>query len=84
MALGRNQASQSSLEQALADRAMTKNNELRYGAPGDDCSSSLHRYAEDVCEATEWKMPWLKYHPRIRRAVHPCPRLPGPSLSQFF
>ena len=31
---GRNQASQSSLEQALADRAMTKNNELRYGAPG--------------------------------------------------
>ena len=55
-----NQAPLSSLEQALADRAMSKNNELRYGAPGETAVHLCVDMQRMFAEATDWKMPWLE------------------------
>jgi nicotinamidase-related amidase len=56
---GWNQGPLSSLEQALADRAMSKNNELRYGAPGETAVHLCVDMQRMFSEATDWKMPWL-------------------------
>jgi nicotinamidase-related amidase len=58
----RNQLPLAPLELVFEDRAMSKGDGLRYGAPGENavhiCVDMQRMFAED----TEWRMPWL---PRV-------------------
>src|SRR6185312_424041 len=50
------------LELGLEDRAMSKSDELRHGAPGATAVHLCVDMQRMFAEATEWKMPWL---PRV-------------------
>ena len=57
---GRNQAQLSPLELAFRDTAMSKTDELRYGAPGETAVHLCVDMQRMFAEGTEWKMPWLE------------------------
>ena len=42
------------------DTAMSKNDELRYGAPGETAVHLCVDMQRIFAEGTEWKMPWLE------------------------
>ncbi len=53
---------------------MSKNDELRYGAPGESAVHICVDMQRMFAEATEWKMPWLeRVLPNIRAitSTHP-------------
>jgi nicotinamidase-related amidase len=47
------------LELVFRDKAMPKNDELRYGAPGETAVHLCVDMQRMFAEGTEWKMPWL-------------------------
>jgi nicotinamidase-related amidase len=59
-ARGRNLARLPPLEGAFGDRAMSKNDVLRYGAPGETAVHLCVDMQRMFAEGTEWKMPWLE------------------------
>jgi nicotinamidase-related amidase len=48
------------LELGLEDRAMSKSDELRHGAPGETAVHLCVDMQRMFAEATEWQMPWLE------------------------
>jgi nicotinamidase-related amidase len=48
------------LELAFRDKAMPKNDELRYGAPGETAVHLCVDMQRMFAEGTDWKMPWLE------------------------
>jgi len=48
------------LELGLEDRAMSKSDELRHGAPGETAVHLCVDMQRMFAEETEWKMPWLE------------------------
>ena len=48
------------LELAFRDKAMLKNDELRYGAPGETAVHLCVDMQRMFAEGTDWKMPWLE------------------------
>src|ERR1044072_3291868 len=56
----RNQIHPIPLELAFRDRAMPKNDELRYCAPGETAVHLCVDMQRMFAESTEWKMPWLE------------------------
>src|SRR6476469_5583934 len=47
------------LELGLKDRAMSKSDELRHGAPGETAVHLCVDMQRMFAAATEWQMPWL-------------------------
>jgi hypothetical protein len=56
----RNQRMLAPLELGLEDRAMSKSDELRHGAPGETAVHLCVDMQRMFAEATEWQMPWLE------------------------
>jgi len=56
----RNQVLRLPLELAFRDKAMPKNDELRYGAPGETAVHLCVDMQRMFAEGTDWKMPWLE------------------------
>jgi len=56
----RNQVLRLPLELAFRDKAMLKNDELRYGAPGETAVHLCVDMQRMFAEGTDWKMPWLE------------------------
>jgi nicotinamidase-related amidase len=48
------------LELAFRDIALPKNDELRYGAPGETAVHFCVDMQRMFAEGTDWKMPWLE------------------------
>ena len=55
-----NQRMLAPLELGLEDRAMSKSDELRHGAPGETAVHLCVDMQRMFAEATEWQMPWLE------------------------
>src|SRR4029453_9784108 len=56
----RNHVIRPSLELAFRERAMPKNDELRYGAPRDSAVHLCVDMQRMFAESTGWRLPWLE------------------------